>query len=762
MRVLIVVHGFPPRAQGGAEIYAHAQAVALARGGDDVLVLTREQDTTRPEYVVRRERRDGLEIAWINNTFAQSQSFADTYRNDRIGAVAAAIIDGFTPDVAHAHHLTCLSTTIVDELWLRGVPVLYTLHDYWLICHRGQLLDLDLRVCAGPEAGGCERCLGAAGSAPAAAFAARSWAGHIVRRLPAAIANPLQAAARRVVARTAAPEQSREASEARLQHMRELTTRISHFLAPSRFMRDRFVAFGVDPAKITVSEYGCDGSAVGRPSSDVGRPFRASSPLRLGFLGSLMVSKAPHVLLEACEGLPAGAVTVDLFGEPVDYHGDDRYRSRLAPLLDRPWVRVHDKLPHDGVDMAYAQIDALVVPSIWLENSPLVIREAFLAGVPVVASRTGGIPETVTDNVNGLLFTPGDVEDLRRALRRLIDEPDLLPRLARGIPAVRTLADDVSATRQRYVDAVSRTAATTRLAAVVLNYRAPDDTFLAVRSLLLSHRPIDDVIVVDNDASDACQQALAPIAARVTYLRTGRNLGFSGGMNVGIREAMARGADRVLLVNSDVIVPADSVASLERALDAAPHAGIAGPAVMARHAPDRVASLGMSYRRDTGRMRHRGVGLRLPDASGPAITDVEGVSGCFMLISRRVLDATGLLDEDYFFGFEDLDFCLRARDAGFRTIVSRAATVLHEGGRSMGADAPQRFYYGARNQLLMARRTSPDAGAIGSAGRAGVIVALNMAHAARARGGSLGARLSAAARGTRDYLRGRLGRDPRD
>ena len=131
--------------------------------------------------------------------------------------------------------------------------------------------------------------------------------------------------------------------------------------------------------------------------------------LRLGFLGSLMVSKAPHVLLEAVGRLPRGAVSVDLFGSYSAYHGDDRYRHQLEPLLKQDGVMVHGAIAHDRVAQALSSIDVLVVPSIWPENSPLVIQEAFLAGVPVVASRIGGIPEAIDDGRNGLLFRAGDV-----------------------------------------------------------------------------------------------------------------------------------------------------------------------------------------------------------------------------------------------------------------------------------------------------------------------------------------------------------------
>lgn len=750
MRILVVSHGFPPLAQGGAEIYAHEHALAFARTGDKVLVLTRESNPAREEYSVREERRHGLTIAWVNNTFSRTTSFADTYRNAGLRHVVAPIIEGFAPDVAHIHHLTCLSTEIVRDLAAIGVPVFFTLHDYWLICHRGQLLDRQLHVCSGPEPAGCGACLGSPAGVGDGIYAARSVLTSMERALPTAVTRPLRAAGAFVAGVKAGDTREREESAARLAHMRDMAAHVTHFFAPSRFMRDRFIAFGIDPARVTVSEYGRAVTPAAR------QPKAASAPLRLGFLGSLMVSKAPDLLLEAASELPSGSVSVELFGEPVDYHGDTSYRERLAPLLSQPHVQVRGRIGHDDVGRVLSNLDVLVVPSIWPENSPLVIREAFLAGVPVVASRIGGIPETVTDGLNGLLFTPGDAADLRRTLQRLISDPALLETLRQGIPPVRTLEDDVAAMRKAYAAAGDARLRQRRLAAVVLNYRTPDDTFLAVRSLLLSSHPPDDLIVVDNDEGDDCRSALGPFGDRVRFIASGMNRGFSGGMNVGIREALARGAERVLFVNSDVILPHDALHALDAELDRHRSAGIAGPIILARHSPDSVATMGMDYSRTTGRMRHRSVGDRFAGTTTGAAS-VDGVSGCVMLVRREVFTAIGLLDEDYFFGFEDLDFCLRARAAGFATIVARNSAVLHEGGKSMGAGSPRRLYFGARNQLLVARRTDRASGRLHSAARAAFIVALNLAHAVRAGGASLPARIAAVGRGSLDYWRGRLG-----
>src|SRR5439155_24766188 len=133
-------------------------AQALARQpGVDVAVMAREGDPLRAELAVRTERRRAVDVHFINNTFQVCESFEDSYRNPALQEVASALIDEIAPDVAHIHHLTGLSTGLVDEFRRRAIPVVMTLNDYWLICHRGQLLDRDGRRCGAPCAGERDR-----------------------------------------------------------------------------------------------------------------------------------------------------------------------------------------------------------------------------------------------------------------------------------------------------------------------------------------------------------------------------------------------------------------------------------------------------------------------------------------------------------------------------------------------------------------------------------------------------------------------------
>ena len=213
---------------------------------------------------------------------------------------------------------------------------------------------------------------------------------------------------------------------------------------------------------------------------------------------------------------------------------------------------------------------------------------------------------------------------------------------------------------------------------------------------------------MDNGSGDDSATRLRSALPAARVLESGKNLGFSGGCNVGIRDALTRGAERVLLVNSDVVVAPDALQQMEDVLLTDPRIGIVGPVLLSRAQPELVSSMGIRFDALTGRMRHRGVGARLgADVYAAAPRIVDAVSGCVMLIRREVLERVGLLDERYFYSFEDIDFCLRARRAGWRSAIAPAALAYHEGSVSIGSGSPRKLYFASRNHLLVAKRAAP-------------------------------------------------------
>ena len=154
-----------------------------------------------------------------------------------------------------------------------------------------------------------------------------------------------------------------------------------------------------------------------------------------------------RVLIEAMNLLSDTSATLDVFG---DLNIFPAYAQRLKKMCRNPRVKFRGRFENPEVGKILSAVDALAAPSLWYENSPLTIHEAFLARVPVIASNLGGMAELVTDNVSGLLFSLRDAGALTRVIRRLLTEPGLLDRLRQGIPPVKSIEENVSELTQIY------------------------------------------------------------------------------------------------------------------------------------------------------------------------------------------------------------------------------------------------------------------------------------------------------------------------
>src|SRR5512132_2929109 len=184
--------------------------------------------------------------------------------------------------------------------------------------------------------------------------------------------------------------------------------------------------------------------------------------------------------------------------------------------------------------------------------------------------------------------------------------------------------------------------------------------------------------------------------------------------------------------------------------------GIAGPVLLSREEPDHIASAGIAFSTTTGRMRHRCAGRRLAALAPRVDRDVDAVSGCVMLIRREVFELVGLFDEEYFFSFEDVDFCLRARRAGFATVCVQDARAYHEGGRSIGRRSARRVYFATRNHLRLA---AASGSASGRPLRAGLVLGLSAAYVLVSLEAPLLGGAAALLRGAWHHFTGRYGPD---
>ena len=448
MRILYVHHTLPPDSHAGSEIYHHRIAAAMAER-HDVGILYREANAEQEEYAVSERAEGALRVFAINNSFKDCTSFELTYRNPGIEERVRRLLEALKPEIVHFGHVTCLSTGLPGLAREQGARVFMTLHDFWLLCQRGQLLRRDYALCDGPSTSGCALCLADQISLGAGTKRAAQIAGRYLRFAESPVLRRLASAYART--RLSLNRGARGAIDRRTERIRDLFDAVDRFISPSQFLRDFFVKSGLPSGKIVVSDNGLDKSFLAsykRVASDV---------LRLGYVGSIIPSKGLHVLLEAMEMLALDRVTLSIHGGFQSYHGDATYEPQIRSLLARlPKVHLDGPFEPSELGSVLSSIDVLVVPSIWYENSPLTIHEAFEAGIPVIAAELGGMREFVVHGKNGLLFKARSSDELASRIRMLLDDRSLLGALAAGAVPQKSLDANVRELETLYTEVLQK------------------------------------------------------------------------------------------------------------------------------------------------------------------------------------------------------------------------------------------------------------------------------------------------------------------
>jgi glycosyltransferase involved in cell wall biosynthesis len=433
---------------GGAEVFAHGLSRALAARGHEVTVFHRVADPSRAEYSVERATVDGLPVVRVNNTFRGCDRFEKTYRNDEIDRAFGALLEEWRPEVVHFHHVTCLSTNLIAEAHRRGIPIVYTLHDYWLICQRGQFLKTDLSLCPGQEDGECVKCLYWQLGLNRGQARTSSTLRHAFPSLGSPAGAPVKRALKTaygLYARAfgAGEREAQARVRARMEHVQEMCRQVDLFTAPSRFLLAKFVDFGIPAHKIRYSTYGFEASYYGAPR----RP--ADGSIRFGYLGTWIPPKGLHLLIEAFNGIADPRAHLHIHGHAVPYEGHEDYADQLRGLIRSPRIHLEGFYENRRVGEILAGLDVLVVPSIWYENSPLTIQEAFLAGVPVITADLGGMAELIQEGGDGITFKARDPQALRGALERYLGAAPPRPS-GSSASRVKTMAECVQEHEQAY------------------------------------------------------------------------------------------------------------------------------------------------------------------------------------------------------------------------------------------------------------------------------------------------------------------------
>jgi glycosyltransferase involved in cell wall biosynthesis len=421
------------------------------RTTDDVRVFHTSNTTRRWRRRLVHETCDGLPVYHCID-WAEYARVAD-WRNTFLRRSFQSVLSEFRPEIVHVHNYISLGDDLASLAHASGARVVYTLHDFGLICPNALLLRDDGKLCGKDHAEFFQDCcpllIRTTGStlqtAPwrASAPSLTRWR-WFSRQQPHPAVRAVFLRITDAAARWLGDPRVTDVERKRdffLSHPRRIVGDADVFLAPSEFLLQRYVRCGLAREKIAHVRYGI------RRFPPSPRAARGDG-IRFGYIGALHPHKGIELLLDAFRGFGDRAslhVHGSTFGSPISQRYADRISDRLPDS-----VFFHGGYENHQVAAILATLDIVVVPSLWYENSPLTIQEAFAAGVPVITANTGGMAELVRHDVDGLCFRLGDVGHLRDTLARVIAEPALCDRLRRGIPPVVDIETHAAVIRDIY------------------------------------------------------------------------------------------------------------------------------------------------------------------------------------------------------------------------------------------------------------------------------------------------------------------------
>lgn len=236
---------------------------------------------------------------------------------------------------------------------------------------------------------------------------------------------------------------------------------------------------------------------------------------------------------------------------------------------------------------------------------------------------------------------------------------------------------------------------------IILNWNQLDLTLDCLASLSECDYPNHTIILVDNGSSDGSPERIRAAYPQVVVLPLPHNLGYSAGNNAGLNYALEHGADYLFLLNNDTLVSPDLITRLVTAAQADPAVGMVGPTMFYFEPSDVVWGAKNYILWPQGRTLRQGMNQPAPSnlASEPPC-EIDYIDSCAILVKRQVVEKIGLLNEDYFINYDDVDWNTRARAAGYKVIYLPAAHMWHKVSAAMGVASPRTTYYMTRNGLL--------------------------------------------------------------
>ncbi|GIL15434.1 MAG: glycosyl transferase family 1 [Chloroflexota bacterium] len=434
MNILLATHHFPPKYWGGGELRTYETARWLQQRGHRVRVVCVESPNAPDTHSLRfvDDAFEGIPVRRLFFNLASAPDpFRYTYDNPWIGEHLQTWLAQDPPDVFHVIGGYLISASALDAARAAGIPTFVTLLEFWFQCAVNILLRGDNTLCDGPsDLVDCARCV----------MDQQRRYRFFDERVPRASRAFWHFAANHSWLADSTGLTARLAQlGARRAKLFDALIQTDAIISPSQFIMDMAAANHVPREKLHLI-----GHLEAKPPLTARWRKTASDHLRIGYLGQMTKMKGVDVLIDAFQRIKPRAQPPQLV-----LYGNVNAFPRFGQTLQtkargNPNILFKGTYDREQVYTVLQEIDVLAFPSIWYENAPRVLREAFETGTPVIAGNLGSAAEYVTQDVNGLLFERGDVNDLTRQIQSLVDEPARVETLRRGIPRVKPLDDEMS------------------------------------------------------------------------------------------------------------------------------------------------------------------------------------------------------------------------------------------------------------------------------------------------------------------------------
>ncbi len=428
-RILITVHKFFPANKAGTEVLTLKIATELKRRGHEILVVSADPPAVDARHATGPEWQDyeyeGIKVHAIGESLRlKNYSYEHEFLHPEIGDHFDTILAEFKPDLVHVMHAQNLSAEVITRAKSRGLRVIFSPTDFWFICPIVQLKRSDGTICEGPgpQAEYCISCY-----TPELIPSSQQFVEAVHKRLPvtkflgktltAGIGYEAYVSKKRVLAEAA--------TRKRPEVLREIGNSVDAITVPTEIMKTLFIKNGFDESLIEKVPFGIDTSK----------------------------HKGLDILLKAFQLLPGEADAVlKVYGNTEQFPD---YAAEILELADRSSIHKEKiqflgTFANDKLGEVLTEIDVLVVPSRWYENTPLVIQSALATRTPLIATDLGGMSELVKSGENGLLFKLNDEEDLARQLESILHDRSKLLEFRKNIGPQRTVLDMVNDLERLY------------------------------------------------------------------------------------------------------------------------------------------------------------------------------------------------------------------------------------------------------------------------------------------------------------------------